>query len=951
MPGMLWLGFITLTCGRGVSAEDAYFVQRLSELQVTEGTLPEGFERGVASYQYRQRLSAMIPYAVLDGPGEVYAVLPGSGFRGIDGLAAGGGAEQALAARIAVRAPAGRAVSGRLYLPQPDASGMVAIRFTIPAEKGDAGNRDDFWRIVLASRLELLDRNVAGGAWFRHQAQEAARQLGRTSLSDLPDPGRRFLGRRWDNDMDDTLALVSGGRAISENLQLDRVLPAAAPAEAHVPLDSLEGITVAELDWGPLLPKSPPACDPLAGLIPDDQHAVFFPSFHALVRMVDACLKQGVPIQRAMEPVAQDALSLPRYQRQLCLPLGEADRLLGAQLVKSVALTGGDPYFRTGTDVAVLLEARNAAALREMLAARLALEAGKTPAAAPLEGQIDGVAYRAWRSPDRTVCCYLAVLGEAVAVTNSPAQLARLVRVHRGQAPDLAKLPEYLFFRHRYPCGEEETAFCVLSDNTIRRWCGPQWRIATSRRTRAAAVMSDLQAVHLQAVAEGKTDGTAIQSTYWIPLVDHYTLAAGGIASSVYGSLAFQTPISELDLQYATQEEADAYRRWRDGYQSYWSTFFDPIAIRLRVDDQRVAADLTVMPLITATDYRTMIEIAGGTKLDPQAGDLHPGAVVHGVLAINHESDMVRQGDAALGAIAPQVNVRPLSWLGDAVAVYLDDDPFWRELAAAEEAERFLEKNFARLPLAVHFHVRNGLKLTAFLAGVRTFLEQSAPGMTVWEVKQHKEQPYVRIAPSAQAVADQENLKNFAIHYCATGEALIVSINEEVLKRAIDRLLVRRAAREKGTAPAPAGTPWLGDSFGLQVDGRLLPLLSGAMGDAYQHAMQGRSWSNLPILNQWKQRFPNADPVTMHEQLWHQRLVCPGDGEYRWNDQWQTMESTVYGHPGDPRRGPAVPAALRDLALGNFGLSFEEHGLRARAELSRAPASPEARAAETTLAP
>ena len=46
------------------------------------------------------------------------------------------------------------------------------------------------------------------------------------------------------------------------------------------------------------------------------------------------------------------------------------------------------------------------------------------------------------------------------------------------------------------------------------------------------------------------------------------------------------------------------------------------------------------------------------------------------------------------------------------------------------------------------------------------------------------------------------------------------------------------------------------------------------------------------------------------------------------------MESTLYGHPGEPMPGPPLPAALRDVQPGNFGITFEENGLRARVDKS-----------------
>jgi hypothetical protein len=47
------------------------------------------------------------------------------------------------------------------------------------------------------------------------------------------------------------------------------------------------------------------------------------------------------------------------------------------------------------------------------------------------------------------------------------------------------------------------------------------------------------------------------------------------------------------------------------------------------------------------------------------------------------------------------------------------------------------------------------------------------------------------------------------------------------------------------------------------------------------------------------------------------------------------MESTVYGHPGEPKSGPALPPALKRYSFGNFGVDFEENGIRARVVLER----------------
>jgi hypothetical protein len=180
------------------------------------------------------------------------------------------------------------------------------------------------------------------------------------------------------------------------------------------------------------------------------------------------------------------------------------------------------------------------------------------------------------------------------------------------------------------------------------------------------------------------------------------------------------------------------------------------------------------------------------------------------------------------------------------------------------------------------------------------------------------------------------------------------------LKRYLDRVLVRRAAangkkaddKQDGDKPKAEGgaqrgdkaaadgeaddapQPWLGESFALQVDGRFIQMLLASRDIGYRQEMAMRSWSNLPILNEWHRLYPDRDPVELHEQVWRTRLVCPGGGKYVWNDEWQTMESTVFGHPGHETEAEA-PNVWGDLLRASFGITFENQGLRARAEATR----------------
>ncbi len=906
-------------------AGDAFLVVRLGDLSLEEGTVPQVVH--LYRSDFWRTMQALRPRAVLEGPGEAY----------VEPLEFRWNQESFdyREAHLAVRAPqpAGK-VGGVLFVPKPDLSGMAPLRFSVAGRADPLADREAYLRVKLEHFESLMDEERPGAAWFRHQIREARRELGET----VPEEGgdAAWPRRRRGSDVEQTYALVTGGLALAETLQLDRVLPPAPREPETVALESIEGIRVREFDWKALTAGLQPRTDILAALVPDDQHAVFLPTFAALLELVDHAERYGTPVLEALEPRAESARSRTRYERQMGLPLDALTRLLGPGLVSSVALTGSDPYVRTGTDVAILFQAKDPAALRTLIEGRIAVSAGAHPAARADNGEIDGVPYHGFRSPDRALCSYVATLGGAVAVTNSPVQLRRLVETFKGGRAALAGAAEYVFFRDRYPPGEgAETAFVLLTDKTIRRWCGPRWRIGTSRRTRAAAVMAEIQAEHMDRLARGDVEAGPVHTTRPLPADETLTLGPAGVSSSIHGSLGFQTPIVELDLDRVTRSEAEAYRRWRDAYEYRWRENFDPIAIRISLREGGLGLDLSVMPLILGSEYAMLVNLSSGAAIAPSATDPHPEALLHLVLALNKQSQVALGWNgmlaAAAGSVAPEIKLDPLGWLGQTASVYLDDAPLWDELAAAEDREEALENVTYRLPLAAQIEVASGIRLVAFVTAMRAFIEQSAPGMTVWENRVHNGTDYVRVGPSERAEPVEGDFE--AMYYMASGDALVVSLDENVLKRVIDRRAARAAAADP-QVPGPA-RPWLGENLCLQVEREVLGILETVYGEVYRHRMQLVAWAGIPVLNEWKQMRPARDPVEFHEAFWQRRLVCPGGGSYRWNERWQTMESTVYGHPGEPREGPTLPAPLRTATHLNAGLSFEHGGLRAHVEIGQ----------------
>jgi len=862
------------------------------------------------------------PWAKLDGPGDTIVDVPGYDPSAWQPPVFG-------EARLVVRTSEPRDVHGVLFVPRE--GGAERFPFVLRAAEGPVGEQE-FLRARIRRDARLVRRRVPGAAWYRHRIEEDRRALGDTVVED---PVLPLWTRPSEDEGELVLAydLFSGGRAVSENLQLDRVIPVGEDdGGTSVDVDSLEGITVREFDWGARLPSGEPAIDPLAAVVPADQHAVFFRSFASFVRVLDELAALGEAPLALFEERSSDAGTRGRTERQLALELDAVARALGGLAVRSVALTGSDPYLRTGSDLALLFACDDPDALRAFVRVRQMEAQMAVPETATLGGRLaDGTHWEGVASPSRAVSSYLAELrrppgsGAVVAVANSLVQLERVARTASGESDALGASPELRFFRSRYPLGAaDEDALVVLPDAAIRRWCGPRWRIGAARRTRAAALLvdravADVDRVMLGAASEGSADPRFAE-------LGEVSFGPDGVRSSVYGTPSFLTPIAELDLDRVSQREADLYGRWREGYQANWSNFFDPIALSLAVGDEGVRADLTVMPLILGTDYADLHELVGNAALSPDAADPHEEARVQLAVAVDPAGPMITDVGESMSGLIAQLGADPMAWLGRWMTVFVDADPLLEDLlesSGMDEAFEDVRVDPNELPLVLEFGVVSPVRLAGFLATLRAFVEGSAPGMLSWEPDSEGERRFVHVGSAVPGVED------VSIWYATTPTALVVSLRRDALLRAMEREELRRSG---------AGAPskgWPGESAALVLEREGLRLVEHLLDEPVNDTLAEACWANLPILDEWKARFPDLDPVDVHERVFGVRLTCPAGGVYAWNEADGTMESSVLGHRGAPRGRAELPAAWTRFEAARLGLTFEPDGLRARAELER----------------
>lgn len=937
--GFIWFMVLFIIIFSGFTSsplkaeKEVFYKYTLKELKFTNGSPPAWLTAQPGPYRrcncFKKERDFLYPYTIGKNGEEIYLLLPGTRYGVFDRHynREGGPLEEKI--KMFIRSNGKIRPSGRLFLPGDEEDGFVRLDFEIPKAKPIAKPkenqktlRNDFFKAKMSHYKRLFRLGIPGAAWFRHQRQSARKEIKEEKAK--PDPEDRFRRRQerfWEWELERTYSLFSGGRALSENLQLNRRLRIPESSEETVPMASLEGIDTLPMDWKKEVAGLSPKKDFLAAYIPFDQYALFFPTFEAMIRLTDEMDSRGTPVLQLLEPRSEDAMTRERYQKQLCMPMSKLSRIFGPHLIQSVAFTGSDPYLRTGSDVAIMFKTSNPGILKTTIGLRYssALSSGKD--CMEDNGNIRGVTYRGVVTADRGICSYMAQLGEnVVVVTNSKFQLERLVQAAAKDIEVINSLDEYTFFRDRYKKGEDkEVALLVISDAVIRKWCSPKWRIGDSRRTRAAAAMMDTQAKNLALLAKGKTKR---------------------VSSPVYGNLDFLTPIAELDIQKVSKEEARAYKWFRDHYQREWRQFFDPIAVRFSLDSNLIAVDLTVRPLIIDTSYGGIMGICGRTATTAEAGDPHQESLIHYLCALDRESKPMRGIGGFLSQMVPQVGNNALNWIGNWFSIYMDKDPFWKELEKAKKegggkgAWKYVEKNFNRFPMALVVDVSNSLKLSLFLSGLRAFIQQTGPGLTTWESLTYKGQPYVCISENRprRPGHDEPTLK---IYYAPSPKAFVLTLSEKVLKGFLERQATGTKAGSAPVKSAAVSTPWLGKSMNLTARDPVLSVLRTLYGSKMQRAFLRQSWGNIPILNEWRRKFGAKSAVRFHRDYWHTRLLCPGGGEYKWNEKFQTYESTVFGHPGQPKECDILKDPLYEIVEASFGLTFEENGLRAIGKLTR----------------
>ena len=463
-------------------------------------------------------------------------------------------------------------------------------------------------------------------------------------------------------------SIFSGSLAIQETLQLDTMLdragnaqpigvagrgpvsasqverPQVAPSETARPgisggpvsVSQLEGPQVDSHPWTEMLAGHDPSVSRLADCVPADQLFVRFGSVGQLLEARDRIEPLAGYVTTHSRGAAYDGDVIDRLQTQLGLETHDALRPIYDRGVSEIAITASDLYFREGTDTTVIMRLREPDVVRQLFDQTLTAATSGRPDGTSEEADYDGVVIRHVRTADGAIDCFAANPTDDIHVRgNSVVGVRRVIdtilnRPHEGEEiVALGQTDEFRYIRTLYTLDSDlEDGLVYLSDPFVRHLIGAESKLTQRDRLVCGVNLRMLgyaSLLHRTQTGAAPDSIAGLARSGWLGSEAHpieltcpcggvYTFDDRGIAAacSHHGRHGAMVSCREIPIRSVSEQEAAEYRAFVENYSQYWRTFFDPIAIRLRLTPKETRFETVILPLIDNSVYQGLASMLGG---------------------------------------------------------------------------------------------------------------------------------------------------------------------------------------------------------------------------------------------------------------------------------------------------------------------------------------------------
>ena len=729
-------------------------------------------------------------------------------------------------------------------------------------------------------------------------------------------PGRTGRSERENLDY---FSLLSGGLAIRESLQLESIRALGKSAKAQtVPLASLKGPEIKSHPFAKMLEGRGYTISPLSRLIPEDFYYFQTGSLSRTLDLVDYVAQKGGSLYKRFESVSIDLHQKDKILTQMALLENKEARILYDTVIEELAVTGSDPFFRSGTDISMIFKLKKPLLFYPFIRSyRAQLQQQYQATATTLK--IGEYSVESLTTPLRRVHSYLAALdGETAIITNSLTALRKILKTQAKEHPSLADAKDFLYMSSLYKKTNPKDSVIYLSDAFIRYLVGPALRIKEARRLKEAQRLAALEKFSLfyrhllgknPASIASLIKGLAplkkapehqafFQELFQGLSLDKNSLAA---KSKIFGKLGYLSPCLEQELTDVSREEAKAYENFVKEYSSFWQSFFDPIGIRISFEGKKLTMETHILPLINNSIYDALASQLGGTsvtlpKIKEVSGDVFS---LH--LKLNHEPRALINNFLTEENHHARDRKKTLDftrYFGESVSFFMQDSAPRVDFDSGFLLREFLfsgnrtsEKIILPILLWSLFHpLRISLPLTSaasteqlgkaldrkILNSIREEGSGSGMGVSIYQI-QYK----------------GETIRVFRVNFYDTlvfrfylwmEKALHLTTTETYMKKIIDEREGNDEIKEQ------AGN----------ILFRFFPSQIKEEGELYrthfQESLSRASFSNFGTLNLFKRIFPGEEniPGKIYQDFGLEP-VCPVGGKYLYVKEQKSFQSSVFG--------------------------------------------------------
>ena len=218
--------------------------------------------------------------------------------------------------------------------------------------------------------------------------------------------------------------------------------------------------------------------------MPRDNIYAHFKSIVPIVDVVDLLAQINETGFTEVEGNSRDYQIQPRYERQFAVQLASLARLFGPTVVRTAAVSVGDPYLREGTDLTAVFQVVNRTLF--YLGHDTYIQFSRREFGPDLRQDREtyqNVVIESFVTPRREISLYRAAFGDFIALANSLVGMKRVIDTYKGLVPSVADAPDFRYYRSVYPVRNvAEDGFVFLSTAFQRRILGPELFLKRRRR-------------------------------------------------------------------------------------------------------------------------------------------------------------------------------------------------------------------------------------------------------------------------------------------------------------------------------------------------------------------------------------------------------------------------------------------------------------------------------------